>query len=345
MRKNEQLRVCIHHGNHQLFHDSGAPLEEANRFLNALNIRGLSPRTIRAYAFDLLALYRWMHAGGHCLKELSPSTLLDFIAHERRRQAQPSSINRRLTVCRLLHSFYYPDGLVSAAGTSLPSPYYRGPGRDRRLGIHLRRKKSASVLRVKTPVKQVAPLAVEQIRAYLRGIRRYRDMAIVHLMLLCGLRSREVLLLRCRDVSLMERRVRVTGKGNKTRIVPLAELAALSIEQYLAHERLRGYDDESLFVCLQGKRRGCAMTPSGLRSIFRTRRKKSALASANPHRFRHTFGADMARSGVRLPVLQKLMGHATPDLTLRYINLSLDDIAEAFSAASKEIRKHYELGE
>jgi len=85
------------------------------------------------------------------------------------------------------------------------------------------------------------------------------------------------------------------------------------------------------------------MTPSGLRSIFRTRRKKSAVHNANPHRFRHTFGTNMARSGVSLPVLQKLMGHSNPEMTLRYINLSLDDIADAYYAAAAHIQKHYDL--
>lgn len=337
------LRVGFHQGMHRLISDRRGPQEEANKFLWALKTRGLSPLTIRAYAFDLLAIYRWMTADGYSLKELTQATLLNFIAHEQRRDAQPNSINRRLTVCRLLYNFYYPSGMETTAGTSLPAPFYRGPGRDRRIGAHLIRKKSAHALRVKTPHKQVAPLSAEQIREFLRGFRRYRDIAIVHLMLLCGLRSREVLNLDCLDVSLAERQVRVMGKGSKERIVPLADLAATSIEQYLTHERLRGYPDETLFVCLQGKRRGRAMTPAGLRTIFRSRRKKATLAGANPHRFRHTFGADMARCNVSLSALQKLMGHATPEMTLLYINLSLDDIADAYRAAAKEIQKHYDI--
>lgn len=164
-------------------------------------------------------------------------------------------------------------------------------------------------------------------------------------MLLCGLRSREVLKLERRDVSLLERRVRVWGKGNRERIVPLPDIAATAVEQYLKHERPRPCADEALFVCLQGKRRGRAMTPEGLRSLFRGRRRKPALANANPHRFRHTFGADMARSGVGLPVLQKLMGHANHETTLRYINLSLADIADAYRVAAAKIRKRYDPGE
>ena len=85
------------------------------------------------------------------------------------------------------------------------------------------------------------------------------------------------------------------------------------------------------------------MSLSGLRSLFRHRRRTSLLANANPHRFRHTFGADMARAGVRLPILQRMMGHAYPTTTLQYIRLSMEDIANEYHRALKEIEKRYPL--
>jgi site-specific recombinase XerD len=232
--------------------DDAGPVEEINAFLHAVTTRGLSPLTVRAYAFDLAAAYRWMAAAGR------------------------------------------------------------------------------------------TPLSGEQVRAFLRSLRHYRDIAMVHLMLLCGLRSREVLGLGLGDVSLLDRWVRVMGKGAKERVVPLADLAAMSVEQYFKHERPGVCTDDILFVCLKGERRGLPMTPAGLRSIFRSRRKSGALANANPHRFRHTFGADMARSGVSLSVMQRLMGHANPEQTLQYINLSMTDVADAYRAAVAEIQKRYD---
>jgi len=319
------------------------PREEINVFLRAVDVRGLSPRTVRAYAFDLVAVYRWLARSDKQLKDLRQADLLDFVAHEKERGAKPRSINRRLTVCRLLFEFWYPGGLDAGSGASLPASFYKGPGRDHRLGLHRLKKSRSLRLQVKVPRKLISPLDAQQVREYLSNLRRYRDIAIVHLMLLCGLRSREVLLLGRRDVSLLERRVRVLGKGNRERIIPLGELAITSIEQYLMHERPGSCADDNLFVCLQGKHRGHAMTPAGLRSLFRTRRKKSALKGANPHRFRHTFGADMARSGVRLPVIQKLMGHENSETTLHYINLSMSDVAEAYQEAAKKIQKIYGL--
>ena len=84
------------------------------------------------------------------------------------------------------------------------------------------------------------------------------------------------------------------------------------------------------------------MTRAGLRRIFRTRRHQAEIANANPHRFRHTFGADMARAGVRLPVLQKMMGHAHAETTIRYVNLAMADVADEYNRAVKRIESRYQ---
>jgi integrase/recombinase XerD len=85
------------------------------------------------------------------------------------------------------------------------------------------------------------------------------------------------------------------------------------------------------------------MTMAGLRSLFRHRRRDYRLARANPHRFRHTFGADMARAGVRLPLLQRLMGHADAAQTLHYIHLSLADLSAEYTQAMAQIATRYRL--
>ena len=72
------------------------------------------------------------------------------------------------------------------------------------------------------------------------------------------------------------------------------------------------------------------MTAAGLRSLFRHHRKRSSVPTANPHRFRHTFGADMARAGISLPALMKLMGHAMIQHTMLYVELSPEDVRREF---------------
>jgi integrase len=160
-------------------------------------------------------------------------------------------------------------------------------------------------------------------------------------MLLCGLRSREVIALGVADVDFDERRLLVKGKGDKERILPLPAIVLRSLRDYLRLERPSLCKTSALFVVLQGARRGRAMTTSGLRSLFRHRRRETKIRNANPHRLRHTFGSDMARAGVRLPILQKMMGHQDSKMTLKYIHLSMSDVAAEFERAAKQIHKRY----
>jgi site-specific recombinase XerD len=329
-------------GLHRLAGKSSAELGEANRFLGALRLRGLSPHTVRAYAYDLCGIYRWLEPAGRVVARLRESELVAFVAEQRRRGLGARSINRRLTVCRLLYRFLTDREMERGPGLSTPAGYYRGPGRDRNLGLYGLPRAKRLRLQLKEPRRLVEPLTVEQVNSLLRAVRRYRDLCIIHLMLLCGLRSKEVLSLRPADLCFEDRRVRIQGKGDRERALPLPQVLVQLLADYLRLERPGRCFGDRLFVVLQGRRRGRPMTPSGLRSLLRHRRRsRPAMANANAHRFRHTFGSDMARAGVRLPVLQKMMGHASSTTTLQYVNLSLADIADEYRRAMSEIQRRY----
>jgi site-specific recombinase XerD len=320
-------------------------LQKANEFLDAVAARGLSSATIRAYAYDLVLLDRWLAKSERRLEALEPADLVEFIRSQRETGAHPRSINRRLITCRLLYRFVVGNEVGGLRGASLPGPHYKGSGRGD-LGLHARRRRQHLALQVKVPQTVMEPLTREQVGAFMRSLRRYRDLAIVYLMLFCGLRSREVLGLRTSDVNIFDRRLRVHGKGGRERMLPLPEGLLQVLTDYSRLERPSEAVDGPLFVVLQGKRRGHPMTAAGLRSLFRYRRGRfsETLANANAHRFRHTFGADMARSGVRLPVLQRMMGHADAKTTLQYIHLSMADIAAEYHRAVEVIAKRYEQG-
>lgn len=337
------LRPVKRSGQWQLVDAKLRPIRDANRFLAALAIRGLSRATIRAYGYDLVVLYRWLDRVGYSVRDLTGERLLEYIGSQRAAAAQPTSINRRLTTARLLYRFCVGSDLDDGPGALGPAPYYRGPGKDRVLGLQQLPRRRRLALRVKVPRRVVEPLSSTEVRQFLRSLRRYRDLAIAHVMLLCGLRSAEVLQLQMGDVLVEDRQLRIRGKGQRDRVLPLPELVGRSIADYVRRERPAGCTTPRLFVILQGPRRGSPMTMSGLRSLFRQRRRDHAIARANPHRFRHTFGADMARSGVRLPILQRMMGHADGSTTLRYIQLSMADIADEYRRAVAELQRRYRV--
>lgn len=339
-RSADEESFCVgrRHGRVLVVDSRGVSDERCARFLEQVEIRGLSRLTREAYAYDLALVYRWLAANGLDLAQLGAAHVHGFLAWERGRASQPKSINRRLHTLRLFYRF--------VVGKDLPGGFehhghFRPYQRDRELGITGWLRSSVRQLRVKEPKSLVEPLTIEQVRALLASLRRYRDLCIAYLMLLCGLRSAEALALRSCDIDFDDRRLRVRGKGDKERALPLPAPLVGLLRRYLTFERPRDCAAEAVFVVLQGKRRGQAMTRAALRRIFRTRRKQPALANANPHRLRHTFGTDMARSGVRLPILQKMMGHAYPETTLRYINVSLADVATEFHRAVAELESRY----
>ena len=118
------------------------------------------------------------------------------------------------------------------------------------------------------------------------------------------MRSREVLALKLGDLLFSEARMRVHGKGSRVRLLPLPPETIRILQCWLKTERPLTNAPE-VFVSLKGKARGAAMTPAGLRSLFRHHRSMSSIPEANPHRFRHTFASDMIRAGVSLPALQR----------------------------------------
>jgi integrase/recombinase XerD len=95
----------------------------------------------------------------------------------------------------------------------------------------------------------------------------------------------------------------------------------------------------ALFVSLKGPARGTRMTLAGLRSLFRYHRQRTGIKLANPHRFRHTFASDLVRGGISLPALMQLMGHADIQTTLRYVQITPQDVYQQYTrAVAQQVR-------
>jgi integrase/recombinase XerD len=319
--------------------DSGGELEWANRFLDALWVRGLAPLSLRAYAVTLLHFVRWwsrqpgLDVARLAAEQFTESTLLDYVRAQLDESPKPApeTVNARSSLLRRLFRFYFHD--------EMPHP---GAGRAwwRRspLGYGRRRVAFAADLKLKVPRRVIVPLQPEQVARFWQSFAAARDLAMVALMLLNGLRSREVIGLRLSDVLWSEAQLRVRGKGARVRVLPLPPETLRILDCWLKTERPATHAPE-LFVCLKGKARGCPMTPAGLRSLFRHHRATTGVAEANPHRFRHTFGADMIRAGVSLPALQKLMGHAHIHTTLLYIQLTAQDVFAEYARAVEKMAR------
>ena len=304
-----------------------------NEFLDAQHIRCLSPRSVRAYGYDLLNFARWWcRLKSTHLSRLNESRLLDYVRHqlESLPKPTPQTINHRLTVVRCLYRFHcgreIPRGRASVQSiykTRSPLGYGR-PGRV------------VGGLRLRQPRRVIVPLSSEEVSQFWSSFRTYRDLSLTALMLFNGLRSHEIIELRLQNLRLSEAQFRVRGKGNKERVLPLSDDTIQTLEHYIEIER-PGASSPYLFLCLKGPQRGHPMTPAGLRSLFRHHRQLTKVPLANPHRFRHTFGSNMVRSGVSLPALMQLMGHSHIHTTMLYVRLSPEDVWREYHQAIRNI--------
>jgi len=156
-------------------------------------------------------------------------------------------------------------------------------------------------------------------------------------MLYCGLRSAEVLGLDVVDADIGGRSLKLPGKGQRERRVPLdADLASV-IQVYLLAERPESTSSR-LFLVAKGPNRGQPLTAAGLRTIFRYHRGLTGVVGGHPHALRHTFGTVLAEARVDLAVMQALLGHVHVDTTARYIHLAPAHVKAEFDAARDRIR-------
>lgn len=346
------LRVIRSGERWQIAGEGGATdVELCNDYLSYLADRCYSPASVRAYAFDLLHFTRWLEGESTEISAVSTDALLRYLAHCRTTPLAgqhdnviplrtgrsvglaPSTINRRLAAISGLFSFR------SMRDPDAANPVPRGPAARRlakgertgQLG-HLARPKARSRLRVREPRRLPRSLDRLEITALLGSFRTERDRAIAGLMLFSGLRSAEVLGLEVRDVDIGRGWVRVIGKGDKERRVPLDPDIASLIQSYLLAERPETAS-RALFVVMKGERRGQPMTAAGLRRTFRYHRERAGVPAGHPHALRHSFGTALAEAGTDLAVIQALMGHDHVDSSAVYIHLAPTHLRAAYDAA------------
>ena len=303
-----------------------------NRYLDREYVRRLADTTLRIYAHELLHFLRWWesvhHTAGIAENDLSESTLLDYVRFQSGQLPRPSAatINHRTAVVDRALRNDFPD-----APCQIARGFHQAFLRRRPMGLG-RPGMAMSRLRVKADKRNIVPLSVDEVARFWSSFRASRELAIVGLMLLQGLRSAEVLALNRDDLLLSEAQLRVRGKGSKLRFLPLAPESIQLLDHY---PRLERPDPcaAALFVSLKGRARGSRMTPAGLRSLFRHHRQTTGVALANPHRFRHTFASDMVRAGVSLPALMQLLGHAGIQTTLIYVQVTPQEVYLQYARA------------
>ncbi len=317
----------------------GLLVEKANKYFEVLEVHGFSPKSIQTYAFVLITFFRWLNEDWKKFENFTQKDLQDWMFELDKKNLKPNSINQRLCCARAFYRFCFDKPLPHVPGVLYRRGSCRGRGRGY-LGLSTIKPKGFLELSANVPRKIIDPMTPKDIDLFLADIDRYRDLALTLTMLLCGLRRQEITLLRIEDVDFHQSIMKVSGKGHRERFVPMPFCLMQVLEKYLNIERPISAL-EHFFVILQGQKSGQPMTNSGIRSLFRKRRDRLGLPKAKPHQFRHAFASDLARAGVPLTTIQRLLGHSDPRTSVIYIELFIEDIKIEYDKAMTKIEARY----
>jgi len=292
--------------------------EWIDRFVSHLaHERRMSGHTQSAYRHDLLALAEF---GGRRKLDAWPAfdhaQLRTFAADLHGAGLSPRSIQRHLSAARTFYEFLMREGHCA-----------RNPARD------VRAPKANKRLPATLDADQMGRLLAFRVDDSLSA----RDKAIMELFYSSGLRLAELAGLNLAAVDFADRTVRVLGKGDKTRIVPIGRFAIDALKKW-RKERIKwvGSDQDALFVGRSGR-------PLSVRAVqLRVGawgRRMGLGVHVHPHMFRHSFATHLLESSGDLRGVQELLGHANIGTTQIYTHLDFQHLATVYDAAHPRARR------
>jgi site-specific recombinase XerD len=305
----------------------GQPLSPAwqaalDAFDADLRRRAVAAKTRAAYGADSAQFARWADDAGLTPDRVDIRSLRRYVATLAQRGQAPTTVARKLASLRGLLSIQVSIG----NRTDNPAELLSAPKRPQRLPHVLKPDEVASLLD-RIPADGPLPL---------------RDRALFELAYASGLRAEELVTLDLDSIDFDQEAVRVHGKGDRTRIVPVGEHALRAIERYLQAGRpaLRCAADPSvdsggaLLLSKSGRRLGTSDVRRRLRAWARLAARESpALADAHPHALRHSFATHLLEGGADLRSIQELLGHASISTTQVYTRVRRDRLRDAYAGA------------
>jgi integrase/recombinase XerC len=288
-----------------------------SNYLRELERRGASKHTVRNYGADLEQFVRFFETPDGtsvpAAEQIDLTLLREWLSDLYDRSLTPVTIRRKLAAVRAFFKFLREEGICPANIAAR----LRTPKVKQRLPEVMSAEKANNLLD-----------AVEDGRVGQEPWRE-RDLAILELLYGCGLRVSELVGLDLTDLALDERSIRVRGKGNKERQVPVGTRAAQAVQRYL-DVRPHNAGERALLLNSRNARLGD-------RQVRRLVKSYALLAAGDstvhPHSFRHAYATHLLSDGADLRAIQELLGHARLTTTQKYTQVSLRDLQAVYDRA------------
>ncbi len=284
-------------------------VNQIDRFLDNIWMeQGLSKNTLNAYRNDLKQLSKWCKKQSLDIIKVSRADLQDYLAERVENKASPHSTARQISCYRRFYRFYVREGLLKTD----PTEQITRPKLTRGIPISLSEKDVESLLS--------APKITDAL-----GVR---DKAMLELLYATGLRVTELIELNLSQVNLNQGVVRVVGKGDKERLVPMGEVAQKWLSQHIASARLEILDGRITDYIFPTRRSDCMTRQSFWHIIKRYAKQAEIDTKLSPHTLRHAFASHMLNHGADLRVVQMLLGHSDLSTTQIYTHVAKERLSK-----------------
>ena len=295
-------------------------LREIKDFLLWLRVeRGRAESTVSAYERDLRNYLFWLEEQGERIGDVQESSIIVYLRELQSSGKAASTVARAMAAVRSFHRFLAVENFRSDD----PAKNVELPRVPRGLPKPISEKEVSELL-----------FAIDD-----EGAAGKRDKAMMEILYGTGARISEVVSLSISDLDLSEKLLKVLGKGNKERIVPLGRYAETALMRWLSPdgrgklepERWASRDDsEALFLNRQGRR----LSRQGGWGIGKKYGRKVGLgAQLSPHTLRHSCATHMLEHGADIRTVQELLGHASISTTQIYTHVSRDQLIEVYQSA------------
>jgi integrase/recombinase XerD len=266
--------------------------------------RGLSENSVSAYLTDLRDFVEFLTAQQkNAFGSVTRDDIISFLSECRTRGLESSSIARRLVSIKVLFRYLFQENLIPNDITDVMD----SPKLWKVLPDFLSANEVNAILKI-FPTTGKDPLV-------------FRNMVVLEVMYACGLRVSETAGLRIGDILKGQSLLRVTGKGDKERIVPIGKTAEKLLIRYMAESRPQlAKDIETQFVFLS--RSGKRLDRERIWAIVKDAAMRAGVTkNIHPHTFRHSFASHLLENGADLRVIQEMLGHADISTTQIYTHV------------------------
>jgi len=284
-----------------------------------LNVRRYSSNTVSSYSFDICDFTKFIRGLGKIFKDIKVDDVKSWILDLTERQIGKRSIKRKMSSLKSFYAWMYLQKKVD----SDPFEYVHSPKATHALPDFFFEKEIDALL-----------TANEKRTDKLKD----RDQALLMLMFASGLRASEVVNLTFNQVDFDNRIMKVSGKGNKDRLVPFTNSAKEAMLNYINGLRKDLLKEDTKYIFLNSQ--GNKMTVRGLEYILDEIEAKTGLyGKIHPHMLRHSFATKMLNRGADLRTIQELLGHSSIETTSIYTHVAYENMKETYEKTFPRAKK------